>query len=257
MTSDFPTVNILGFPVARLDMEQVIGRIADAIQDRSRRPGKTLHIITANAEILYRAHMEVESSQLLKEADLITPDGIGTVKASQWLGGPVPERVTGIDLLWRLTEIAAEKGWSVYMLGAAEKTVRAAVKVLQVKWPKLNLVGWHNGYFKLEERPALICDILDKKQDILFVALGFPGQDLFIREMIQTADAGMPAVSIGVGGAFDAVSGNVKRAPEWVRKMGIEWAYRFAQNPRRLNRAAALPKFVLAVLKQKVTNVKI
>jgi len=251
MTSDFPTVDILGFPVARLNMEQVIGKIAAVVQNRSSHPGKTLHIITANAEILYRAHKEPESAKLLKEADLITPDGIGTVKASQWLGGPVPERVTGIDLLWRLTEIAADKGWSIYMLGAAEETVRAAAKVLQGKWPKLNLAGWHNGYYKQEERPAIIRGVLEAKPDILFVAMGFPGQDRFIREMIQTADPGMPAVSIGVGGAFDAVSGNVKRAPEWVRKLGIEWAYRFAQNPKRLNRAAALPKFVLAVLKQK------
>lgn len=251
MASDFPTVNILGFPVARLHMEQVIGRIAGAIQNRSQHPGKTLHIITANAEILYRAHIEAESSQLLKEADLITPDGIGAVKASKWLGGPVPERVTGIDILWRLTEIAAEKGWSIYMLGAAEETVSAAVKVLQGKWPKLNLAGWHNGYFKPEERPAVIRGVLEAKPDILFVALGFPGQDRFIREMLQTADPGMPAVSIGVGGSFDAVSGTVKRAPEWVQKLGIEWVYRFAQNPKRLNRAAALPKFVLAVLKQR------
>jgi len=251
MTSDFPTVNILGFPVARLDMEQVIGRIAGAIQNRSQNPGKTFHIITANAEILYRAHKEPEAAKLLKESDLITPDGIGAVKASRLLGGPVPERVTGIDLLWRLTELAAEKGWSIYMLGAAEETVRAAVKVLQSRWPKLNLAGWHNGYFKPEDRAAVIRGVLEAKPDILFVALGFPGQDRFIREMLQTADAGMPAVSIGVGGAFDAVSGNVKRAPEWVCKLGIEWAYRFAQNPKRLNRAAALPKFVLAVLKQK------
>lgn len=251
MTSDFPTVNILGFPVARLNMEQVIGKIAGAIENRSQRPGKTLHIITANAEILYRAHIEAEAAKLLEEADLITPDGIGAVKASQWLGGPVPERVTGIDLLWRLTEIAAEKGWRVYMLGAAEETVSAAVKVLQSKWPELRLAGWHNGYFKANERPAVIRGVLEAKPDILFVALGFPGQDLFIREMLQTADTGIPAVSIGVGGSFDAVSGNVKRAPEWVRKLGIEWAYRFAQNPKRLNRAAALPKFVLAVLKQK------
>lgn len=251
MTSDFPTVNILGFPVARLDMAQVIGRIDEAIQKRSQRPGKTLHIITANAEILYRAHTDPEAAKLLKEADLITPDGIGTVKASKWLGGPVPGRVTGIDLLWRLTEIADEKGWSIYMLGAAEETVSAAVKVLQGKWPKLNLAGWHNGYFKPEERPAIIRGVLEAKPDILFVALGFPGQDLFIREMIQTADPGMPAVSIGVGGSFDAVSGTVKRAPEWVQKLGIEWVYRFAQNPKRLNRAAALPKFVLAVLKQR------
>ena len=251
MTSDFPTVNILGFPVAKLDMEGVIGQIAAAIQNRGSRPGKTLHIVTANAEILYRAHAESDLGKLLQRADLITPDGNGTVKASRILDNPVTERVTGIDLLWRLAEIAAEKGWSIYMLGAAEETVRGAVNVLQEKWPKLRIAGWHNGYFTPVERPNIIREILDQRPDILFVALGFPGQDHFICEMAAAADPGMPAVSIGVGGSFDAVNGNVKRAPEWIQKLGIEWAYRFAQNPKRIGRAMALPRFVLAVLKQK------
>lgn len=251
MTSDFPTVDILGFPVAKLEMEGVVGQIAAAIQNRDSRPGKTLHIVTANAEILYRAYAEADLGKLLQKADLITPDGNGTVKASRILGSPVTERVTGIDLMWKLAALSAEKGWSIYMLGAAEDTVRGAVKVLQEKWPKLRIAGWHNGYFKAEERPNIIRDILDRRPDILFVALGFPGQDHFIREMAAAADPGMPAVSIGVGGSFDAVNGNVKRAPVWVQKLGIEWAYRIAQNPKRIGRAVALPRFVLAVLKQK------
>ena len=248
---DFPTVNILGFPVARLSMIQVLEQIASAIQNHRQQPGKTLHIVTANAEIIYRAHADQALGQLLLSADLITPDGTGTVRAAQMLGQPVPERVTGIDLMWQLAPLAAKKDWSLYLLGAAEETVAGAVKVLQGKYPTLRIIGWHNGYFNNEAKPAVIQGILDCQPDILFVALGFPGQDRFIREMAATTATGLPAVSIGVGGSFDAINGNVKRAPLWIQRMNLEWAYRIAQNPQRIGRAMALPKFVWAVWRQK------
>jgi N-acetylglucosaminyldiphosphoundecaprenol N-acetyl-beta-D-mannosaminyltransferase len=278
----FASVNILGFPVARLSMAQVIDHIATEITTHGDHSDKTFHIVTANAEILYRAFADPALGQLLLQADLITPDGNGTVQAAQKLGHPVPERVTGVDLMDQLLHKAEKEGWRIYFLGAAEAVITATVDVVKKRWPKLEIAGWRNGYFSAAERPTIIEGILNSGADILFVALGFPAQDQIIVEMTQayvagsTTDSGaeaaedvvedvaadakeavdknvirhLPAVSIGVGGSFDAISGNVKRAPQWIQNIGMEWAYRFAQNPKRLKRASALPKFVLAVRKQ-------
>ena len=275
---DHSTVDILGFPVARLSIAQVIARITTAIEGRvdtrKSRSEKTLHIVTANAEILYNAYENPTLGELLQQADMITPDGNGTVQAAIKLGQPVPERVTGVDLMWQLLPKAEQQGWRIYLLGASEAVITETVKVIKTDWPMVNLAGWHNGYFTAAERPAIIEDILKSGADLIFVALGFPAQDQFILQMQQQFAAGLaaeltaepatehdegtqknnskhlPAVAIGVGGSFDAISGNVKRAPQWIQNLGLEWAYRFAQNPKRLKRATALPKFVLAVRRQ-------
>jgi len=262
---NYPVVNILGFPVARLSMKQVLEIIDKAIaaHNENVQQEKTLHIVTANAEILYRAYADPDLGKLLKEADLITPDGNGAVKAAQRLGNPVPERVTGVDLMWQLLPLAEEKGWRLYFLGAAEEVVSETVNVVMKKWPRLQIAGRRNGYFKPEEREQVITEIFESKAVIIFVALGFPAQDRLIIDMINKRreegrsiddkgekDLRLPAVAIGVGGSFDAISGHVKRAPKWIQDLGLEWAYRFAQNPKRLKRASALPKFVLAVRKQ-------
>jgi N-acetylglucosaminyldiphosphoundecaprenol N-acetyl-beta-D-mannosaminyltransferase len=275
---DHSTVDILGFPVARLSIAQVIARITTAIEGRvdtrKSRSEKTLHIVTANAEILYNAYENPTLGELLQQADMITPDGNGTVQAAIKLGQPVPERVTGVDLMWQLLPKAEQQGWRIYLLGASEAVITETVKVIKTDWPMVNLAGWHNGYFTAAERPVIIEDILKSGADLIFVALGFPAQDQFILQMQQQFAAGLaaeltaepatehdegtqknnskhlPAVAIGVGGSFDAISGNVKRAPQWIQNLGLEWAYRFAQNPKRLKRATALPKFVLAVRRQ-------
>ncbi len=206
-----------------------------------------LRVVTANAEILYAASRNAAQAELLHSAHLITADGVGTVKAARQLGSPGVERVTGVDLLWRLCAEAARRGWGVYLLGAAEESVAGTAERLKREWPQLRLLGWHNGYFDKEEEKKILEEISGLKPELLFVALGFPRQDLFVEENRQRLGAGL---CMGVGGSFDVLSGRVKRAPRWIQKIGMEWAYRFAQNPKRLGRFWALPRFALAVKRQ-------
>ena len=268
---EFPTVDILGFPVSRLSMEDTVAMLAEEVEARRGRgvdsglngnagldesaalnesaapARRLLRVVTANAEILYAASRHAEQGALLKNADIITPDGVGAVKASIPLGRPVAERVAGVDLLCRLCAEGARRGWSAYLLGAAEESAAGTAKRLRQDWPELRLLGWHNGYFDEEEKEKLIQEISGLKPDLLFVALGFPAQDRFVEENRQRLGAGL---CVGVGGSFDVLSGRVRRAPRWIQKIGMEWAYRFAQNPKRLGRFWALPKFSLAVRRQ-------
>ena len=237
------TVDILGFPVANLDMRGA----ADAAVALLLRGGQA-RIVTANAEILYHAHKNRDQGALLHSADLIVADGIGVVKAADTLGRPLQGRVTGIDLMGELVARAEASGSSVYLLGAAEASVRGAAATLQKKHPALQIAGWHDGYFNEEEKETLLADIAEKKPDFLFIGMGFPAQDRFFIQHQARLPAGL---TMGVGGSFDALSGTVKRAPAWVQRVNLEWAYRFAQNPRRLGRIGALPGFLLAVRRQK------
>ncbi|MDR1193127.1 MAG: WecB/TagA/CpsF family glycosyltransferase [Peptococcaceae bacterium] len=238
-----PTVDILGFAIANLDMTEAAAAAA-ALVDA---PGSR-RIVTANAEILYAAHQSPALAPLLRTADLIVPDGIGVVKAAARLGRPVKERVAGIDLLWRLTEWAAANDRGIYLLGAQPAAVAGAAAVLLKKWPGLRLVGWHDGYFDAEEKERLLRGIAAVRPDILFVAMGFPAQDRFFTDHQERLPVGL---TVGVGGSFDVVGGRIRRAPAPVRRLNLEWAWRFAQNPRRLGRFWALPRFLLAVERQR------
>lgn len=274
---EIPTVEILGFPVSRLSMAETVKHLAAEIEAGRQKgcahwtqqgaagtegraqpaagclegraktgvsPRPLFRVVTANAEILYAASRKPEQAALLNSADLITPDGIGTVKAAAALGRPVAERVTGVDLMVRLCQEGACRGWSAYLLGAAEESVTGTAARLKRDWPGLRLLGWHNGYFDAAEKERIVEEISRLKPDLLFIALGFPGQECFGEEYRQRLGAGL---CMGVGGSFDVLSGRVRRAPRWIQGIGMEWAYRFAQNPRRLGRIWALPKFLLAV----------
>lgn len=238
------TVTILGVPIARLNMEQVLDWVEKRIDE-----DKPSHLVTANAEIIYHAYQEPELAEVLKKADLITADGAGVVWASKKLNQPVPQRVTGIDLLHRLFILAEEKGWGIYFLGAKPEVVEKAVLNTLSKHRSLKVCGYMHGYFSQEETRQVVTNILKCKPDILLAALGAPKQEYFIRA--QFTELAVP-VAIGVGGSFDILAGTVQRAPRWMQELGLEWFYRLVKEPRRLGRVMALPRFVLAVLRQKI-----
>ena len=242
-TTDIPTVDILGFPLANVDMAEAVAA-AVALLGR-----KTCsRIVTANAEILYRAHKDPALGRLLLEADFIVPDGIGAVKAATKLGTPLKTRVAGIDLMGELVAWAAVHGRSIYLLGAEQASVEGSVAAMLDLHPSLRIAGWHNGYFDAEEKAKILQEIGGAKPDFLFVGMGFPASDLFFTQHIEQLPVGL---MVGVGGSFDVLSGRVPRAPMWVQRMHMEWAFRFAQNPKRLKRIWALPGFLLAVGHQK------
>ena len=239
------TVSILGFEVARMTLEQVTDWIRVTVERR--RPS---HIVTANAEIVYKAYREKDFFNLLEKADLVTADGAGVVLAARLLGRPLPERVTGIDLVHEIFRLADEKGWGLYFLGARKEVVEKAVLNIMGSYPGIRIAGCHHGYFSQEETARVVSNINKAKPDVLLVALGAPRQETFISENIKELNV---PVSIGVGGAFDILAGVAARAPAWMRRCGLEWLYRLYREPWRYKRMLALPKFVLAVLKDRTT----
>lgn len=234
-------VNILGAPVDRIDMEGALRFVEKTIEEKTPK-----HIITLNAEIIYRAQSEAKLLEIINLADLVTPDGAGVVWASKHLGEPVPERVTGIDLMQEIIKEANEKGWRLFLFGAAPEVADVAAKKIKENFKNVNIVGINHGFIKSEkEEEALLEKIKASNPDVLFVALGAPRQEYWIRENLENLSI---PVNIGVGGSFDVIAGNVERAPLWVQKVQLEWLHRLIKEPSRYKRMMALPKFMLKVL---------
>ena len=235
---------ILGSKVDIVDSKETLAIIEEII--RSSNPTQ---IVTLNAEIAYNAQYDSRLSELIKTAKLVTPDGIGIIWAGHVLGYKFKERVTGIDLVYSLCRVAAQKGYRVYLLGAAPGIAKAAGENLINEYPHLNICGTHHGYFTPLEHDFLVTEIKKRAPEILFVGLGAPKQEYWIKEHLQELDV---PVCIGVGGSFDVIAGLKKRAPAVFIKLNLEWLYRLASEPKRLKRQLVLPKFIIAVIKQRL-----
>ena len=236
--------NILGCMVNIKSMDQTVQIIEDFI-DR----GRPSQVITLNAEIIYQAQHNEALMKLINKADLVTPDGIGVIWAANQLGFKASERVSGIDLLYRLCQRAVFKGWRIYLLGAAPGLAEQAGEELKRLYPGLCICGSHHGYFSEADEPALIEEIKNLAPAILFVALGAPRQEFWIDQ--NKSILGVP-VSVGVGGSFDVIAGIKKRAPRLFITLNLEWLYRLVSEPSRLKRQMVLPRYVGLILREKL-----
>ncbi len=238
--ADRNRVNILGVPVDMVDKETAFGIFREIFAE----PGCSM-IVTPNSEIVQNASKDPELKSLIASADLIIPDGIGLVYASKLMGCPLSERVTGIDFLESIIQYLSETGESIFFFGSKPGVADAAAEKMAEKYPGLKVAGTHHGYFKPEEEEDIVRRINESGADFLCVALGAPKQEKFIaayRQQLSVRGA------IGVGGSLDVWAGNLKRAPEFYRKHGLEWLYRFIQQPTRFKRMLALPAFMLRVI---------
>lgn len=241
----FQTVHILGVPFVRATMDEMMSVIHAHVKQQ-----KPCFIVTANPEIVMKANEEPTYMATIQQADYVVADGIGVVKAAEWLGTPLPERVAGYDLLCRCLQLADEHEYRVYMIGAKEEVVQAAAKHVRDRYPNARLVGVRNGYFDWNDQ-TIVEEVKQAEPDFVFVALGMGKQEQWIAEHIHTVGRG---VWMGVGGSFDVLAGVVKRAPElWIR-LNLEWLYRLLKQPTRAKRMMALPRFAWTILKQKVVR---
>lgn len=235
-------LTILGVPIDRVTQTQALHVIQDFIDSR-----KPHYIVTANAEIIYQASQDEAMHKLITGADLITADGSGVVWASKYIGQPLAQRVTGIDLVHAICQTSQSAGWRIYILGAAPGIAQQAADKLREQYPACHIVGVQHGYFAAVDEPQLIEQIRQAQPDILLVAMGAPRQEIWITK--HQAELQIP-VAMGIGGSLDVISGNLKRAPQWMQKLSLEWLYRLIIQPTRFKRMLALPKFVLAVRKE-------
>ena len=234
-------VNILGVPVDMVDKEQASAVFAEIFQQ----PGCSM-IVTPNSEIVQNASKDEELRSLIASADLIIPDGIGLVYASKVMGCPLSERVTGIDFLESIIARLAQTGESIFFFGSKPGVADEAADRMKKKYPGLRVAGTQNGYFQPEEEALIVKQINESGADFLCVALGAPIQERFIAQHRDEFTSVRGA--IGVGGSLDVWAGNLKRAPEFYRNHGLEWLYRFIQQPTRFKRMLTLPVFMLRVI---------
>lgn len=231
---------VLGFPVDRVDMDAALLRCKHFVE--SDRPNV---IITADASGLVTACGDSEFAEIIRHADLVTPDSYGVVWAASKVGNPVPERVSGVDLMGRLCAVSREWGSRIFLLGAAPGIAELAATRIREQYPGCRIVGTRHGYFDSGMDATVAAEVAEAKPDILFVAMGIPRQEKFIWATKDTIQA---KVAVGVGGSFDVFSGTVKRAPRIIQKLRLEWLWRTLANPKKIAKAKNLPIFVWKVV---------
>ncbi|MDO8692294.1 MAG: WecB/TagA/CpsF family glycosyltransferase [Dehalococcoidia bacterium] len=237
-------LRLLGVRVDDVTEAEALDRIETFIQD-----GTPHQVVTVNPEFVVMAQQDRIFMDILNSADLCLPDGVGLLWAARTLGRPLRERVAGSDLVYRLAQLAEDRGHSVYLLGAGQGIGQKAAERLIRQHPGLRVVGAYPGSPRPEEDAGIVARIRAVSPQILLVAFGAPAQDRWIRRNMELL--GVP-VSIGVGGALDFVSGKVRRAPVWMRKLGVEWLFRLAMEPWRWRRMIRLPRFAIMVLRQRI-----
>ena len=235
---------ILGVPVVPYTMDEAVAKLTGDTLAKKRN-----FVVTANAEIIMMAQEDSEYKKLLSEtADMVLPDGAGTVWAGNYLGYRIPERVAGYDLYLRLLEEAAKKNIAVYFFGGKPGIAEAAAAEGKRRWPCLTVAGCRNGYFSAEEEAEIIENINRSGAAMLFAALGAPKQEKWLAKFRERLK---PELLMGIGGSFDVLAGKVQRAPKWMQDAKLEWLFRLLKQPSRFGRMLALPKFVFAVRREK------
>lgn len=240
-----PRVTILNTIIDVLNVKDTISLVEEYVKQK-----EPLHLMGVNADKINELNENERLKQIVNSCGIINADGASVIKASKYLGKPLPERVAGIDLMQSLVKLSEEKGYSVYLLGAKQEVVEKTAEVLKTQYPMLNLAGFHNGYFKDPEWPAISKTLKQKKPDFVFVGITSPMKEYLI-EFLQ--DDGNDAVFMGVGGSFDVISGVIPRAPKWMQKSGLEWLFRVIQEPKRLFKRYFVGNwvFIKAVIKEK------
>lgn len=239
-----PPVYVLGVRVDRLTQSQVLIALKEILSSTH---ASCQQIVTVNPEFVMAAQQNTVFRQCINQAALVLADGIGIVLAARFLRQPISERVTGVDTLVELARLAAEHGYRLYLLGAAPGVAESAGARLQEMVPGVQIAGTYAGSPAPEEENEILERIRIAQADIVCVAYGAPAQDLWIFRNLQRIPA---SLAMGVGGSFDFLAGRQRRAPQWMRRIGLEWLYRLYREPWRWRRMLALPQFVLQVIRK-------
>lgn len=226
--------NFAGIQVDNVTLIEAIAKVREFLGS------SVLHmIVTPNPEMIVAAQDDQELKEIINSADLRVPDGISMVVVSRILGRPLKERVSGIDLMLKIIEVFSKQEKRVYLLGGKAGIAEAAADNLRSKYPGIQIVGSHDGYFINEA--DITQQIKEAKPDILFIGLGAGRQERWLKQHLQELDV---PVSMTIGGSLDVLSGHKKRAPKIFQKLYIEWLYRLITEPNRWKRQLALPKFL-------------
>ena len=205
-------------------------------------------IVTANPEIIMRARDDKAYKQTLMEADDVVPDGIGVIYAAKFKKQPLQERIAGFDLMEQMLLLADNQAASCYFLGATEEVNAEAVQEIQALYPNIQTAGRHHGYIDIED-DEVVQEIEKAQPDFVFVALGYPKQEMWIHQHLPRFSKG---IFMGIGGCLDVYAGNVKRAPQIWINLHMEWLYRIVKQPARWKRMLPLVSFMWLAFWKKI-----
>lgn len=216
--------------IDNVTLEEALIYIEDCIKQR-----KIGQVITPNVDQIVRIEWDKNFAKICNESELLLVDGHPLLWIAKWYGTPFKQKICGSDLVPILCEMAAEKGYSVFFLGAAPGVAQKAADKMKEMYKGLNVAGIYSPPLNFEKDPAEIAKMNDmllrSKADMLFVGMGVPKQDIFIYENMHKYQIPM---SFSIGGTIDFIAGEQKRAPKWISRIGFEWMYRLLKNPKRL-----------------------
>lgn len=224
---------LLGLPYDPLTMRETIAVVEAALGG----PGRPVRHTALNAAKVVHAQADPLLRESIVTSDLVSLDGQAVVWAARLLGHRAPERVAGIDLMWELLRSAHERRLRVFFLGATADVLARVVDRVRDELPNVVVAGAHDGYFRDAEAESVAAEIAASRADLLFVAMPTPRKEQFLHRHLDAMAVGF---AMGVGGSFDVVAGQTRRAPRWMQRAGLEWMFRIAQEPRRLFRRYAV-----------------
>lgn len=223
-------IKFLNTEVDNLTMNEAVQKIEQLILNK-----KPSYVVTPNVDHIVKLETDKEFQKVYKEADLILIDGMPLIWISKLKKNPIKEKVSGADLFPEVCKLSANKGYKVFLLGAAEGVAAMAAENLKKRYNGLNVVGTYSPSYGFEKKKDEIREIIkminEVKPDILAVGLGAPKQEKFLYNYIKQLNV---PVALAIGASIDFESGNINRAPKWMQKIGLEWFYRLCKEPRRM-----------------------
>lgn len=233
---------VLGIGFDNVNMAEAVDKCLNFIKGDSANL-----VVTPNPEIVMKAKDDAEFKEIINNAALVIPDGIGVIKGAKILGTPLKERVAGYDLICQLLEKGQDGSISFYFWGGKPGVADKAKAKMEEKYPNIKILGTHDGYFNDDQEKEIIAEIKELKPDVVLCGCGFPKQEKLINKYLNEKAY---KIGIGCGGSLDVLAGEVKRAPKLFIKLHLEWFYRLLKQPSRLGRMMVLPKFLVEVKKE-------
>lgn len=236
------TVRILGIDIDNIDINEA-GSLTKNLIENSNKSCKI--VVAPNTEFIMMAQKDEEFYNILRNAELATPDSVGVMIGGKLQKKPFKARIPGQSYFRKVLEVGEKEGWTFYMLGGEGDVPRLAVENVKKVYPNLNIVGYHEGFFSEDSEERVINEINSLKPNVLFVAMGAPIQEKWIA---KNKDRLKVDIAAGQGGTFDYEAGKIKRAPEIVQKLCIEWLWRLILQPTRIKRMIVLPIYLIKII---------
>lgn len=236
------TVRILGIDIDNINIDEA-GNLTKELIEKSNKTCKV--VVAPNTEFIMMAQKDEEFYRILQNADLATPDSVGVMIGGKLQKKPFKQRIPGQSYFRKILEIGEKEGWSFYMLGGKDEVPRLATENIKKIYPNLNVIGYHEGFFEKDSEEKVIEEINNLQPNVLFVAMGAPLQEKWIN---KNKDKLKVDIAAGQGGTFDYEAGKIKRAPQIVQKLCIEWLWRLILQPSRIKRMIVLPIYLFKII---------